>query len=101
MTLERNFQRRLVQDIKKRFPGCVVVKNDPTYIQGIPDLTVLHQDRWFMLEVKKDKASAAPSKLQPNQETYINRLNEMSYAAIVYPENAKEVLDAIQRSFQS
>lgn len=51
--LENKFQANLIKELKERFPGCIVMKNDPTYIQGIPDLLVLHKDKWASLECKK------------------------------------------------
>ena len=77
--------------------GCVILKNDSEYIQGIPDLLVLFRDRWAMLEVKASEDS--PN--QPNQEWYIARLNKMSFAAFIYPENEEEVLNDLQRAFES
>ena len=47
--LENKFQANLIKELKERFPGCIVMKNDPTYIQGIPDLLVLHKDKWASL----------------------------------------------------
>ena len=44
--LENKFQANLIKELKERFPGCIVMKNDPTYIQGIPDLLVLHKDKY-------------------------------------------------------
>ena len=38
--LESKFQAELKKDLKKRLPGCIVMKTDPTQIQGIPDLIV-------------------------------------------------------------
>ena len=64
--LENKFQANLIKELKERFPGCIVMKNDPTYIQGIPDLLVLHKDKWASLECKK----SAGAKKQPNQEYY-------------------------------
>lgn len=75
----------------------MVLKNDANYIQGIPDLMVLNGDRWAALECKKDKFAST----QPNQSYYISKMNEMSYAAKVYPENEEEVLDALQRSLRT
>ena len=55
MAKESAFQKGLINDLKKRFPGCMVLKNDPNYIQGIPDLLVLYEGRWAALECKKAK----------------------------------------------
>ena len=50
MAKESKFQKGLIDDLKKRFPGCMVLKNDANYIQGIPDLMVLYKDHWAALE---------------------------------------------------
>ena len=94
--LERDFQKNLIQELKERFPGCVVMKNDSSYIQGIPDLTVLYRDRWVVLELKR----ASGSSRRPNQSFYVEKLNEMSYAAYIHPGNKEQVLDEVQRSFE-
>lgn len=93
---ERDFQGALIKEIKKRFPECMVLKNDPTYIQGIPDLLVLNNNRWAALECKKSSESPA----RPNQHYYIDKMNGMSYAAFIYPENKEEVLNEIQSALQ-
>ena len=38
--LERDFQKNLIKEIKERIPDAIVKKNDPRYIQGIPDISV-------------------------------------------------------------
>ena len=95
--LESKFQAKLIKKIKKRFDGCIVMKNDSSYIQGIPDLVILWHNKWAALECKKSET--APRR--PNQEYYISVMNDMSFAAFIYPENEEEILDAIQRSFSS
>lgn len=96
MKKENDFQAKLVKEIKERFPGAIVLKNDPTYIQGIPDLTILYKNKWAMLECKR--SSNEP--YRPNQQYYLGKAKEMkSYSATIYPENKEEVLDALQRSF--
>lgn len=92
---EAQFQTQLIKKLKKKFPGCMVLKNDPDYQQGILDLTVLHRDRWAMLEVKMSPRSP----LQPNQEYFVNQLDEMSFAAFIHPENEEDVLNALQEAF--
>ncbi len=92
---EAQFQTRFIKRIKARFPGCKVLKNDSGYQQGIPDWTILFNDRWATLEIKR---SADASK-QPNQEYFIDEFNKMSFAVIVFPENEEEVLLALEQAF--
>ena len=99
MVLERDFQAWLIKELRKLFPGCVIQKLDSGYQQGIPDLLILFGDRWAVLEVKKKRPTKA-SDFEPNQEYFIEKLNEMSFCACVYPENVEDVLDAIQQSLQ-
>ena len=93
---ENEYQQYLIKLLHKLFPGCIILKNDSGYLQGIPDLLILHHDMWAALEVKRSRHAL----LQPNQEFYIDRLSDMSFAAIIYPENEQEVLDALQSAFQ-
>ncbi|RTL03852.1 hypothetical protein EKK58_11795 [Candidatus Dependentiae bacterium] len=95
--LESQYQQHLIQNILSLIPGCLILKNDPTYRQGIPDLTVFYKDKWAFLEVK----ISATSKEQPNQRYYIDTWSEHVFASFIYPENEKETLDALQRSLQS
>lgn len=94
--LESAFQARLIRKLEKLFPGCIVLKNDSGYRQGIPDLLILHKRRWALLEVKAS-ASAAQ---QPNQEHYIQLGRRLSFAEFIYPENEEEVLDALQSALE-
>lgn len=97
ISLESKFQAELIKDIKTIFPGCIVLKNDPNYIQGIPDLTVFWNDRWATLEVKK----SANASHQPNQDYYVEYMNNMSFSRFIYPENKEEVLYELQHAFGS
>lgn len=95
MRHETRYQRDLIKRIEARFHGSRVLKNDPTRIQGIPDLLVLWGPNWAMLETKiRDSAD-----IQPNQEFYISLFNEMSFASFIWPEIEEEVLDALQVAF--
>jgi Holliday junction resolvase len=95
--LERDFQSKLIKDLKERFNGCMVMKLDSGYIQGIPDLLVLHKDKWAVLEVKRSRNA----KHQPNQDHYVERMDEMSFSRFIYPENKEEVFDELQQVFLS
>ena len=94
--LERDFQAGLIDDLEKMFPGCMVMKLDSSYIQGIPDLLVLHNDKWCTLEVKRNKKATK----QPNQEYYVGKMDEMSFSRFIYPENKEEVLHDLQQAFR-
>jgi len=94
---EAQYQNKLIPRLRIIFPGCMVLKNDSQYIQGILDLTILYENMWAMLEVKLKPDSP----FQPNQEHYIEQLDKMSFAAVIHPENEEEVLDALQRAFAS
>ena len=84
---ESKFQAKLIKDIKERLPECIVLKNDPAYIQGIPDLAIFNNERWAMLEVKK----SADASHQPNQDYYVEKMDRMSFSRFIYPENRDEV----------
>lgn len=94
--LESKFQASLIKDIKKELPGCVVMKNDSSYIQGIPDLLILHNNNWGALEVKQ----SAKAKHQPNQDYYVEKMNGMSYASFIYPENREETLNELYKALR-
>ena len=94
--LENKFQANLVKEIKKMFDGCIVLKNDAGYIQGIPDLLILHNDKWASLECKK----SANALKQPNQEYYVGRMDAMSFSRFIYPENKDEVLEDLRLYFK-
>lgn len=94
---ESKFQSNLIKTLKEIFNGCLVMKTDPNYIQGIPDLLILYHDKWALLECKKSRNANH----QPNQSFYVDLLNKMSFSRFIYPENEKEVLDELQRAFKS
>lgn len=94
---ENRYQSKIIKRLEKMFPGCVILKNDPSYKQGIQDFTLLWGKNWAALEIKKSKSA----KIQPNQEYYIEQLGLMSFAAFIYPENEEEVLSALQQAFSS
>ena len=93
--LESKFQKELMDEIKERYPGCVVLKNDSSYIQGFPDWTILYKDKWAVLEAKKKKGA----KKQPNQEYYVDKLDGMSFSRFIYPENKDQVLEELEKIF--
>lgn len=94
--LENRFQRELIKELKDLFPGCIVMKNDPDYIQGIPDLTILYGDRWATLECKRSEKASH----RPNQDYYVDTMNEMSFSRFIFPENKEAILDELQSALR-
>lgn len=94
---ESKFQADLKKELKQMFPGCIVTKMDSSDIQGIPDLLILYKNKWATLE---NKRNASASK-RPNQEYYVNKMNEMSFSRFIYPENKEDVLDELRKAFES
>lgn len=89
--LESSYQAGLIKEIKRRHPGVVILKNDTGYQQGIPDLSIYLGPRWGMLESK----AGIRSKKQPNQDYWVDYLNDMSFAAFIHPDNTEVVLDEL------
>ena len=93
---ENKFQADLISDLEDMFPGCIILKNDPCYIQGIPDIIILYKNMWAALECKRSLREP----YQPNQEYYIGLMNDMSFASMICPENREVVLDELQCAFR-
>lgn len=93
---ENRYQANVIKRLGLIFPGCLILKTDPGYQQGIPDLLILWRKYWAALEIKNSASASS----QPNQDYYIERLGEMSFAAYIYPENEEEVLNALQQAFR-
>jgi hypothetical protein len=93
--LESGFQDRLRDEIKDMLPGCMIFKMDQ--LQGIPDLLILHGDKWASLECKR----SANASRRPNQEYYVDKMNNMSFSRFVYPENKDEVLYDLDTYFKN
>lgn len=95
--LEKDYQAKLIKKIKKRLPDSIVMKEDANYKQGIPDLIVLNKNKWAALEVKKSENASK----RPNQEYYVDKMNSMSFASFIFPENEEDVLNAMEQALIS
>lgn len=93
---ESEFQSSFIKKLKQLFPGCMILKNDPKYKQGVPDIVMLYGKRWAMLEMKKSENANH----QPNQDYWVEKLGHMSYASFVYPENESQVIEELKEVFK-
>lgn len=88
MARESDFEKDLKIELKRRYPGCIVIKLPSGFIQGIPDRLILFNDRWATLEVKR----SATASHRPNQDYYVELCNKMAFSRFIFPENKEEVL---------
>lgn len=89
---EGKFQDKLVHDLRQL--GFKVIKLDPTTGRqiGIPDLLILKEGFWGMLECKAHKNS----KKRPGQQQWVDWAEENSYGRFVYPENYDDVMEELK-----
>lgn len=98
MDKESVYQGNLKKKIKKILPDSIILKNDPNWLQGAPDFTILYKDKWAFLEVKRSKEDPH----RPNQDYYVDLAKANScYGAFIFPENEKEILSELQRALES
>ena len=90
--LENKFKTDLIAELEAMFPGAIITHLDPNEIQGIPDILILYNDKWAVLEGKK----SVDASHRPNQDYFVDLMNRMSFAAFIYPENKEEVLHELQ-----
>ena len=83
---EADFQSKIVKWLRSK--GCMVLKyqQNATTRAGIPDIIFLKEGFWGAIEVKKSKTA----KFRPGQKEMVAKMNEMSWAKAVYPENFDE-----------
>lgn len=92
---ESQYQTRVIRRVQGLFPEAIVLRNDPQWIQGVPDILILYCGTWAALEVKL----SAESEIRPNQRHFVALMDKMSFAAFVYPENEEEVMNELQQAF--
>lgn len=92
--LESKFQKEFTDALEEKFPGCLIIKGNSSYRQGLPDWLMLHQDNWAAFEIKRNKNA----KRSDSQSYYVNKMNDMSYASFVDPENYREVISEVQQT---
>lgn len=93
---ESKFQSDLKKELKEMFPGCIITKLDSGDIQGIPDLLILYKNKWATLENKR----SAKATHRPNQDYYVEKMDNMSFSSFIYPENKDEVLAKLRKKFK-
>lgn len=95
MKRENKYQQQLMERLEVTFGAdAKIFKSSPYAPQGWPDITIIHKSgRWAFLEAKKSKNEPH----QPNQDWYVELLDNWGFAAFIYPENEDEVIDELVR----
>jgi hypothetical protein len=96
MIKESEFQGSLIKTLENVFPGCRIVKNNPNYIQGFPDLSVFYGPYYCLLECKRSPNEPH----QPNQDYYVENTNSNGgFARFIFPENMQQVISEMKIFF--
>ena len=71
---ETYFQNKILKpEIERRFQGCHIHKMEGE--QGMPDLLILYNKHWALLEAKRGENSEH----QPNQDYWVDQFNQLSF----------------------
>jgi hypothetical protein len=97
--LESKYKTQLTSRIEARFGSrCMVVRLDANLRQGVPDMLLLFEGGfWAALEGKRN--ATAPHR--PNQPYYVDLMDQLCFAAFIYPENEEAVLHELQQEFET
>ena len=99
-TPEGIFKKKLIAELEKEFPDCLITKLEADFNTWIPDVLIVDGPRWATLEVKASKADVTkPRKNKEAQDYYVKKMRRMSYSSYVYPENKEEVLNELKVHF--
>lgn len=85
--MESSLQSKVIRELRTAFPTAIIIKNDASYIQGIPDFTILYHNVWIFIEFK-DKSKSA---YRPNQEYYLDLAKQWSFSFTVSHDNWNSV----------
>lgn len=97
MAREGSFKSQFIKRLQREYPRAIITKNDANQLQGIPDILFLLETFWAVFEAKDN----VDSPYRPNQEYYLDLMNNMSFARVVYPEIEEEVIRELQRAYRT
>lgn len=84
--------KRLQGVLMMRYGRCLIMKNDPTFKQGMPDQIVIVEPFHVFLEYKRSKSESH----RPNQDYYVNLFNKQGgYAAFIYPDIEQQIFQEV------
>ena len=86
MAKESDLQAKIIRYLKTK--GCVALKyqQNATTIAGVADVVFFKEGFYGWIEVKRTKNASR----RPGQEQFIQKMNEWSWARVVWPDNWEE-----------
>ena len=85
MAKESNLQQKITKWLRSQ--KCFVWKMQQNTQAGVSDLFFCYEGFYGFLEVKRSKTA----KRRPGQEAFVRKMDEWSYARVVWPENWPEI----------
>lgn len=84
---ESDFQRDVLRFLRLKGCFCLKLSAGPGVPTATPDIFFAHFGFYGFAELKLSKRS----RLRPGQKEMVEKLNRLSYAKIIYPENFSEL----------
>lgn len=84
--LEKDFQSKIMKWLRSKKAFAMKCQQNATTRAGISDIFFCKEGFYGFIEVKKSKTA----KRQPGQEEFVKKMNEWSWAKVVYPGNWEE-----------
>jgi Holliday junction resolvase len=87
MAKEADLQSKIIKYLRSKGAIPLKYQQNATTRASIPDILFLKEGFWGAIEVKRSKTA----KYRPGQKEMVAKMDAMSWARVVYPENWSEV----------
>lgn len=87
MAKESNLQQKITKWLRSQKCFVWKMQQNATTQAGVSDLFFCYEGFYGFLEVKRSKTA----KRRPGQEAFVRKMDEWSYARVVWPENWPEI----------
>ena len=83
---EADFQKKIMKWLRAQGAFAMKCQQNATTRAGISDIFFCKEGFYGFIEVKKSKSA----KRQPGQEAFVKKMDEWSWAKVVWPDNWEE-----------
>lgn len=92
MPTENKLQSKIIKYLKEKECYVIKTRSGVGTPDGCPDIIALCGGLWIAIEVK----GSIKARFQPLQKDTIEKLNDWSWAKVVYPENWCDVKEELE-----